>query len=170
MAKSYLLAAVIISLLMMALLSSVKLGLISMIPNFLPILLSLGLMKLLNIPLDLSTIMVASVVIGLAVDDTIHFMHNFRRYYFETYNVEVAVHRTLQTTGRALLFTSIVLMGGFLVFTQANMKNVQYFGLLTAFTAFMALCADVIVAPAIMFFLQRFPQILPKEPVNQEDK
>ena len=90
------------------------------------------------------------MALGLAVDDTIHFMHGFRRTYSETGSVEIAVRQTLQTTGQALLFTSVVLTCGFLVYLFSEMNNLWRFGLFTAFSVTMAFLADVLFAPALM--------------------
>ena len=79
MARSYVIALAVITILMIILIGRVRIGLLSMIPNLAPILLMLGVIGATNIPMDLFTMMVGSIAIGLAVDDTIHFMHNFRR-------------------------------------------------------------------------------------------
>ena len=150
MAKSYVIALVVITLLMMVLIGRVRIGLLSMIPNLMPILLMLGVIGATPVSMDLFTMMVASIAIGLAVDDTIHFMHNFRRYYEQTGDPQLAVYKTLHTTGRAMLVTTIVLSIGFFIFVFAGMNNLFNFGLLTSFTILMALAADYLVAPALM--------------------
>jgi len=126
-----------------------------MIPNLAPILLMVGVIGVFSLPMDLFTMMVASIGIGLAVDDTIHFMHNFRRYYEQSGDPAAAIHQTLQTTGRAMLVTSIVLSLGFFIFGFATMRNVVNFGLLTGFTILMALAADYLLAPALMMLVSR---------------
>ena len=155
MAKSYVMALGIITILMIILIGRVRIGFLSMIPNLAPILLTLGIMGWMNIPMDLFTMMVGSIAIGLAVDDTIHFMHNFRRYYENSGDPRAAVHETLHTTGRAMLVTSIVLSIGFYIFTFASMNNLYNFGLLTAFTITMALVSDYFIAPALMVVVNR---------------
>ena len=150
MAKSYAIALVVITILMVILIGRIRIGLLSMVPNLAPILLMLGVIGAFSIPMDLFTMMVASVAIGLAVDDTIHFMHNFRRYYDQSGDPKRAVHETLHTTGRAMLVTTIVLAIGFFIFAFATMNNVTNFGLLTGFTVIMALVADYLIAPALM--------------------
>jgi predicted RND superfamily exporter protein len=126
-----------------------------MIPNIAPILLMLGIVGAFSIPMDLFTMMVASIAIGLAVDDTIHFMHNFRRYYEASGDPKTAVRETLDTTGRAMLVTSIVLSLGFFIFVFASMNNLINFGLLTAFTIVMALVSDYLIAPALMVLVNK---------------
>ncbi len=155
MAKSYATALAVITVLMVLLIGRVRIGLLSMIPNLVPILLMLGVIGIFNLSMDLFTMMVASVAIGLAVDDTIHFMHNFRRYYDQGGDPVEAVHQTLQTTGRAMLVTTIVLSAGFFIFAFATMRNVRSFGMLTGFTIVMALLADYLLAPALMVLVNR---------------
>ena len=165
MAKSYAIALAVITILMILLIGGVRIGLLSMIPNIAPILLMLGVIGAFSLPLDLFTMMVASIAIGLAVDDTIHFMHNFRRYYEASGDPKEAVQQTLDTTGRAMLVTSVVLSLGFFIFVFATMSNLINFGLLTAFTIIMALLADYLLAPALMVLVNK-----PKELKNESSK
>ena len=155
MSESYLIAGCVISILMILLIGNVRLGLCSMGPNFLPIVLGLGFMKLAGIPLDYSTIMVGGIAIGLAVDDTVHFMHNFRRYHDKCGDAREAVRRTLTTSGRAMLFTTIILAAGFFILLLAELKSTFNFGLITGFTICMALVADFLLAPAMMVLLTK---------------
>jgi len=150
MARSYTLALVIITPLMIFLLGSLRRGLLSMAPNLAPILLTLGLMGWLDIPLNMSTTLIGGIILGLAVDDTIHFMHGFNGHYGRTNDAQQAVRETLETTGMAMLFTSVVLCAGFLIFTLAYMQNIAEFGLLCTFATATAFLADVTLAPALM--------------------
>jgi predicted RND superfamily exporter protein len=148
--QSYAIAFVVITIMMMLLLSSVRMGLLAMIPNLLPILLMLGAMHALNIPLDMFTILVASIAIGIAVDDTVHFMHHFQHYFVEYGDAEKAIAETLHTSGRAMITTSLVLCFGFSQLMWSSMLNITNFGLLIVMTVSMALIADLILAPALM--------------------
>jgi hypothetical protein len=150
LAKSYITALIVISVLMVLLIGRLRIGLLSMVPNLAPILLTMGVIYLLSYPMDLFTMLVASIAIGLAVDDTIHFMHNFRRYYDQSGDPVAAVHRTLQTTGRAMLVTTVVLAIGFFVLTFSKLTNIHNFGVLTGLTIILALLADYLLAPALM--------------------
>lgn len=150
MAQSYLIAFAVITPLMIILIGDLRLGLLSMVPNLAPILLVLGVMGWIGVPLDAFTLLIGSIAIGLAVDDTIHFMHNFRRYYERSGDVRFAVRETLGSTGQALLFTSLVLSTGFFIFTFAALSNLFYFGFLTGLAIVMAFLADVILAPALL--------------------
>ena len=158
MARSYMIALFIITPIMIFLLRDFRLGMMSMIPNLIPVLATLGLMGWAGMPIDASTMMIGAMVIGLAVDDTIHFMHKFRIYYTELGDSKLAIRATLSSTGAALLFTSLVLTGGFGTFLFADMVNTQNFGLLAASGALVAFLADLIVAPALMTLATRRDQ------------
>jgi predicted RND superfamily exporter protein len=149
-AQSYGIAIVIITLMMILLIGDLRMGLVAMLPNISPILMVMGIMGWFSIPLDMFTMLVASIAIGLAVDDTIHFIYNFRKYHLESGDVRDAVGKTLHTAGRAMLTTSIVLSIGFFIFMFASMHNVFYFGMLVGLAIVIALLADFFLAPALM--------------------
>ena len=157
--RSYGIALAVITPLMMLLLGSVRLGLIAMIPNLFPIVLTLGLMGWTDQPLEMFSLLIGSVALGLAVDDTIHFMHGYRRTFIATGSIETAVRETLQTTGQALLFTSVVLTFGFLVYLASDLNNLTRFGVFTAFSVTMAFLADVLFAPALMKVTTRWSSL-----------
>ena len=168
-AQSYAIAFVVITLMMMLLLSSVRMGLLAMIPNMLPIMLMLGSMHALNIPLDMFTILVASIAIGIAVDDTVHFMHHFQHYFVEFGDAKAAIAETLHTSGRAMVTTSLVLCFGFSQLMWSSMLNITNFGLLIVMTVSMALIADLILAPALMMVVygKRGKKAVADEPQDQ---
>ncbi len=149
-AQSYGIAIIVISIMMVLLIGHLRLGLIAMIPNVGPIIMVMGIMGWFGIPLDMFTMMVASIAIGLAVDDTVHFIYNFKRYYTESGDVRDAVGHTLHTAGRAMLTTSIVLSIGFFIFMFAAMNNVFAFGMLVGLAIVLALIGDFFLAPALM--------------------
>jgi predicted RND superfamily exporter protein len=155
MVRAYVIALAIITPLLILLIGRVRIGLVAMIPNLTPIILTLGLMGWIGIPIDAFTLLIGSIAIGLAVDDTIHFMHNFRRYFEASGDVRQAVHETMTSTGQALLYTSLVLSAGFFIYMFATMNNLFYFGLLTGLTIILAFLADVILAPALMMLVAR---------------
>jgi len=148
--KSYGVAVVIITILMILLIGRFRIGVLSMAPNLFPIVLILGLMGWTGIKLDMFTMLIGSIAIGLAVDDTIHFFHNFRKYYEEGGNVRNAVLDTLTTAGRAMLTTTMVLAIGFWLFMFASMNHLFNFGLLTGTTLVFAFLADILLAPALL--------------------
>jgi predicted RND superfamily exporter protein len=155
MARSYVFALVVITPIMILLIGNLRRGMVAMIPNLVPIYLVLALMGFADIPLDASTLLIGGVIIGLAVDDTIHFMHKFGRYYEDSGDPVFAVHETLATTGSALLFTSLVLSMGFAVFLGAYMLNTAWFGLLACVGTVTAFVADVLLGPALMVLVTR---------------
>ena len=150
MAEGYATSAVTITVMMILLLGSLRMGLISMIPNLAPVVLVMGMMHWLGLPLDIFTMMIGAIALGLAVDDTVHFMNGFQRYHEEEGSAKAAVRRTLHTSGRAMLVTSIVLSIGFFVYTFAFMENLVRFGFLTGLTILLALVADFFSVPALM--------------------
>ena len=153
--ESYLIAFVAITFMMMLILGSVRIGLISMIPNLTPIILGLFIMYALDIPLDMFTLLIGSIAIGLAVDDTIHFMHNFRRYYLMGGDSVKAIAQTFFTTGKAMVITTVVLSLGFYAYLFGEMISVQNFGLLTGSVIILALLADLLLAPALMIVVAK---------------
>jgi len=155
MLGSYALALALITPLMILLIGSLRAGLVSMVPNLVPILLTLGMMALADIPIDMFTLLAGCIAIGLAVDDSIHFISSFRRYLALGHDPIEAVERTMQSTGRALLFTSIVLTTGFLVLTLSAMLNLRQVGALTAFAVAAAFLLDVTVTPALLVLTHR---------------
>ena len=153
LARSYVIALLVITPLMILLIGSWKRGLVAMIPNLIPVYLTIALMGFVGIPLDAMTLLIGGVIIGVAVDDTIHFMHKFNRYYEDSGDPAAAVHETLVTTGSALLFTSLVLSLGFAVFMFGYMVNIFWLGLLLSFAVAVAFLADVTLAPALMMWV-----------------
>lgn len=155
MAESYGIAFVVISIMMILLLGSFKIGLLSMIPNLLPLFVITGFMGFAGIAMNMNTIMIVSIAIGLVVDDTVHFMYNFQKYYDQSNNAPEAIRKTLLGTGRAMLFTSLILCCGFFSIMAATLKSAYFFGLLTGVTILLALIADFVLAPALMLLVTR---------------
>jgi predicted RND superfamily exporter protein len=128
----------------------VKLGLLAMIPNIYPIVAGLGLMGIMGIPLNTYNLIGGSIVIGVSVDDTIHFFHNFRHYYEKTGNVETAVVETLRSAGRAMITTTLILVSCFWLRLFSSLKVISDFGLIVGFSLLVAFLADVMLAPALL--------------------
>lgn len=165
--RSYGLALLIITPLMMLLIGSLRIGAASMVPNLSPIVIVLGLMAFLQVDMDMFTMLVGGVALGLVVDDTVHFMHTFRRYFGENHNIRESVRETLRTTGRALVCTSLVLTAGFLIFTLSSLSSMVLFGGLTAIAIFSALVLDVFLSPALMSLLLRKRESAMAEPQGE---
>ncbi len=150
MANSYIFSILSIGAMMMLLLGSARWGLIAMIPNVFPILLTLGVMGFAGLPLDSFTLMIGAIALGVCDDDTIHSMHHMRALHRQGVDIETAVVDTVSTTGRAMTFTSIVLAAGFLGFTLSSMWNLVTFGLLVTLTIAFAFVSEVFLGPALL--------------------
>jgi predicted RND superfamily exporter protein len=144
----------IISLVMTALLMSVRLGLLSMIPTVIPILMTLGLMGWLGIPINTATAVISCVAIGIAVDDTIHYMTRYRKEYQTRADETGAAFRAMASAGRALYLTSFILTVGFALLVFSHFKPIIYFGVLMAVTMISALAGDLILLPVLLMVLK----------------
>lgn len=100
-------------------------------------------------PIAVLAVATAHATTVVAVEETIHFVHKFQRYHAAHGDVQLAIRETLETTGVALLFTTLVLASGFSVMGFAYMVNLQWFALLSSVGAITAFIADVILAPAL---------------------
>jgi len=155
MATSYIVAFVLIAIMMMILLGSVKIGLVSMIPNVLPVIMTIGFMSMVGMHLDMFTMLVGAIVIGLSVDDTVHYFHNFAKYHHQGYSTKEAVEHTMLGTGRALIATSVVLSLGFYVYMFASLSNLINFGILTGGAITIALVSNIILGPALLTLITK---------------
>lgn len=144
-------ALVVISLLMALLFRSVRLMIISLVPNVIPLLVVGGTMGLAGIVLKPSTALIFSVAFGIAVDSSIHFLAKYRLNRNEGLSKEEAVRATLRATGKAILLTSLALMGGFLVFTLSSFGGTVNMGGLTALTLGVAMVANLLLLPALLY-------------------
>jgi len=150
MASSYTMAFVMITIMMILILGSFKIGFVSMLPNVLPVVMTLAIMDILDMPLDVFTMLVGAIIIGLSVDDTVHFFHNFSRYHHKGVGTKRAIEETMLGTGRAMVATTIVLALGFYVYIFASMTNLINFGILTGTAIIIALISDILIAPALL--------------------
>jgi predicted RND superfamily exporter protein len=129
---------------------SIGLGAVVMFANTMPILITLGVMGLTGIRLDSMSVMVASIAIGLADDDSIHFVSRVRAKIAEGLDVVVALRESLVEVGRALVYSALALCGGFAVMLTAGFVGAIYFGLLTMLTIVIALAADLLLLPVLL--------------------
>lgn len=148
--KSFILVIIIVSLMMMLLFRSISWGIIGMIPSVIPIIIVMAFMGWAGIPLNLATMMIASISIGIAVDDTMHFMARCRREAATGMGLDAAARKAVMTTGRAMVITSVVLASGFGVLAFSSFVPIAEFGLLTALTMVFALAADLFLLPALL--------------------
>ncbi len=150
MMKSFGLAVVVIAIMMTLLLRNAKLAGIALIPNLLPVAFILGFMGFVGIPIDMATLLIASIVIGIAVDTTIHYLHQFRVVYLIDHDLEGGIRHALSHAGRALVGTSVILAMGFGAYMASEMANVRRFGILVSVACGFALFTNLILVPALL--------------------
>lgn len=145
-----------IALMLVVLFRSVKLALIGIIPNILAAGIILGLMGWANIPLDMMTITIAAITIGIAVDNAIHYIYRFR----EEYAIHGDYIKTMQVChaniGRSVFYTAIVIIIGFSILVLSNFIPTIYFGLLTALAMLIALLAALTLLPKLILIWRPF--------------
>lgn len=158
---SLLIAFIVIAPLLMIVFRSVTIGLITLIPNLIPLSFGLGFMVLTDIYLDVTTVMIYSIAFGIAVDDTIHFVARFKEELAKENEVEIAIKKTMQSAAKAMVITSFLLMIGFMVILSSNFPGTQRFGLLGFVIISAAIIADLLITPAVMllFYSRIKPQI-----------
>jgi predicted RND superfamily exporter protein len=148
--KSLSVAFVIIGALLAIVFRSLKIGLLSLIPNVLPLTTGLGYMAIVGMRLEPATVIVFSIAFGIAVDDTIHFFARYREEIRSGATPEDAVRSTLRTAGRAMVFTSLVLITGFSVTLTSNFTGSAHFGELGGVILATALVTDLLVTPSCL--------------------
>ena len=169
--QSFCIAFVVIGLMMCMVFRSLKTGMIAMVPNLCPVILTLGIMGWLGIHLDYNKVFIAAVAIGIAVDDTIHLMARFRHEFVRSGNYQQALRSAMEDVGRALVITSVALVSGFLVFTFSVMASSATFGILLASTIVMALVADFLLMPALILTFEPFgPEGVPSDETAKEKR
>ena len=147
---SFSLALGVISVIMVITLGSLQAGAIAMIPNVIPALLGFGLMGLLGVPLDTDTILIAPLIIGLAVDDTIHFMTHYRVELIRTKSIELALSSAINEVGQAVMFTTMVLGLGFALLSFSDYLGMAKLGFFGSLAIFVALLCDLFLIPALI--------------------
>lgn len=144
----------ILLLVMVLLLRSLRLGLLSMVPNVIPIVLLLGIMGWAVIDLNICTSTIAAISIGIAVDDTIHYMLGFHAALRAGASREEAILATLRTVGRPIVITSVALSAGFLIACLSSFQPVRHFGILASATMVIGLLTDLFLLPALLVTLR----------------
>ncbi|UCF48672.1 MAG: MMPL family transporter [Myxococcales bacterium] len=151
-----LIALTVVSLMMIVVFRSVKIGLVSMIPNIAPVVVVLGGMGWMGVPLDYYRLLIAPVAIGIAVDDTIHLMTRYHHEFGKLGDYKKALYASMDGVGRALFITSAILVVGFLMNVFSVMDGQKSFGILLAGVIAAALVADFLLMPALILWLKPF--------------
>ena len=129
---------------------SFKIATIAIIVNSIPVFTIFGFMGWMNIPLDIMTITIASISIGIAVDDTIHYLYRYRAEYKKSKDVKLSIYNSHASIGTAMFYTSTVIVIGFSILTLSSFVPTIYFGLLTMLVMFMAILSDLLLLPVLL--------------------
>ncbi len=150
MVRGFLIALGLIFVLLLIGLRSFRLALIGLPANVFPVVVMLGVMGFLGVDLDVGTAMVGAIVIGIAIDDSVHFLHHWKEAETKGYDWDRCVGYTFRHAGKAALVTTTILVGGFPVLMLSGMQSVFYMGLLTTIAAAAALLADLLLLPLLL--------------------
>ena len=154
--SSLLFAIFLISMLMVFMFRSFKMVVISLIPNLLPLIITAGLMGYFGIPLKPSTILIFSIAFGLSVDDTIHFLAQYRQELTKhNWKIKKSVFATLKEAGVSMFYTSVVLFSGFSVFMLSSFGGTVALGGLIAFTLFFGMLSNLLLLPCLVLTLNK---------------
>ncbi|MFQ5779702.1 MAG: RND family transporter, partial [Nitrospiria bacterium] len=147
-------AVLALMLMFLVLFKSLKISLIAIAPNLLSIGIVLGVMGWLNIPLDMMTITIAAISVGIAVDDTIHYIHRFMHEFISDRNYIRTLHICHESIGHAMYYTSVTIIIGFSILALSNFIPSIYFGLLTGLAMLIALIAAMTLLPQLIIFFK----------------
>ena len=155
--KSLAMVIATISILLIFIFGTKRIGIMSIIPNLIPATLTFGLLGLFDIPLDSDTIIIAPVIIGIAVDDTIHFITHYRGEILKTPSIYKALLNTIKEVGQAITFTTLILGLSFFIMTFSTNTSLIKVGIFGSLAILVALLCDLFLLPAlIMTFKLRF--------------
>lgn len=150
------LAILLIALFMAYQFRSLRMIVISLVPNLLPLLITAGIMGFVGVPIKPSTILVFSIAFGISVDDTIHFLAKYRQELIENnWVIRPSVYAALRETGVSMFYTSIVLFFGFSVFTISSFGGTIALGSLVSITLLLAMFSNLILLPSLLLSLER---------------
>ncbi len=152
--QSFGLALVVITVMLLFVFGSPRIGLMGMIPNLFPVMITFGAMGFFGIPLDGDTLIIAPLVIGIAVDDTIHFLTHFRTEMLETGRVVEAIQNSIREVGQAISFSTIILVLGFFMLIFSSHRGMAHFGYLTGVAFISAWLADIFLLPSLCSFIK----------------
>ena len=147
---------IILFIMFLILFRSIKVAFIALVANIIPISVIFGIMGWLNIPLDIMTITIAAISIGIGVDDTIHYIHRFKEEYKFDHNYLEAMKRSHESIGYAMYYTSLVVIIGFSILVLSNLIPTIYFGLLTVVVMATILTSALLLLPKLILILKPF--------------
>ncbi len=133
----------------------IKTAILALLPNILPLFLIGMVMKLFGLHIDASTAMLAPIMIGISMDDTIHLIHHYQLFRVQGQGVGASMREAMQVSGRAIFSTSLTLVIGFAIIGLSGLVSISIFGLLCAGTVLFAFLADAILLPALLKYFDR---------------
>ena len=145
-----------IFLMFIILFRSFYMALIAMIPNLLSAASVLGIIGWSGIPIDIMTVTVAAISIGIGVDNTIHYVHRFLKEYEQEQNYDLAIKNSHSTIGRAMFYTSLTIVLGFMILVSSNFNPSVFFGIFTSFSMVVAILAALMLLPVLIRHLKPF--------------
>ena len=145
-----------VGIMFLVLFRSISLALIGIVPNVLAAALVLGMMGLLGIPLDMMTITIAAITIGIAVDNSIHYIYRFREEFPNSSGYLETLHICHANIGKAVFYTSCTIIFGFSILVLSNFFPTIYFGVLTALAMLVALLAALTLLPKFILLVKPF--------------
>ena len=148
--NSVILALALVFVMLSMLFLSWKMGVIALFPNVITILVFFGSLGWLDIPIGVTISVIAAIALGIGVDDTIHFLSHYNEYANKLRNKRKASMKTVPVVGRAMLFSTMALAAGFILFSQSEMESVILFGTFTAFTLLACLAIDMTFLPSVV--------------------
>ena len=135
---------------------SLYMAIIAMIPNLLSASSVLGIIGWSGIPIDIMTVTVAAISIGIGVDNTIHYVHRFLKEYEQSNNYDLAIKNSHSTIGRAMFYTSLTIVLGFMILVSSNFNPSVFFGIFTSFSMIVAILAALMLLPVLIRHLKPF--------------
>ena len=154
-----------IMVMFLVLFRSLTLSLVAIVPNLLAAAVVLGGMGLAGVPLDMMTITIAAITVGIGVDDTIHYIHRFKTEFAVDGNYVAAMHRSHASIGRAMFYTSVIIILGFSIMAASKFIPTIYFGLLTGLAMAAAILAALTLLPRLILLVKPLGRELQAEPV-----
>ena len=148
--------AIVLSAMFLVLFRSIKLSLIALFPNLFSAGAVLGVMGWLNIPLDMMTVTIAAISIGIAVDNTIHYIHRFREEIKTNGDYYQTLHQCHGSIGHAMYYTSVTIIIGFSILMLSDFRPTLYFGLFTGLAMFIAMIASLTLLPQLLVMVKPF--------------
>lgn len=166
---SMIIAFVIISMIIGLLFNNFKMIVICLIPNIIPLLITGGMMGIVGISLKPSTALIFSIAFGISVDDSLHFLAKYRQELFaNNFSVPIAVSKSIRETGASMIYTSIILFFGFVIFGASEFGGTVALGVLTSTTLLIAMLTNLIVLPALLLRFDTGKRNIKKHPLIEK--